>query len=189
MTLVHQIEKTSRRRDQNMDSVAQRPDLRPNGGAAINHRRAQAQMAAVGSKAVIDLVSQFTCRRQYQRMRLTAPCRTSAFREAVQQRQSKGGRLASAGLGNAQQIVPFEQRRNGFELDGSWGGVAFVKDRAKDRLGQCKARKVGHVCDIFLKNAVTRRPECGMVRVQAQCKQCRLAVRKAASCRLMQWPA
>ena len=71
------------------------------------------------------------------------------IRQAVQQRQRKGRRLAGAGLGNAQEIAPFQERRDGFQLDWGWGGIAFVRDGTKDGVGQFKARKVAHVYFVF----------------------------------------
>ena len=41
------------------------------------------------------------------------------IRQAVQQGQGESRRLAGAGLGDAQQVAPFEQRRDGLALNRS----------------------------------------------------------------------
>ncbi len=150
--------------------MGQGPDLGTDGDAAEDHRRAQAQMAAVASQAVADLAGQFAGRRQDQRARLAAPEFVGIFRQAVQQGQGEGGRLAGAGLGDAQQVAPREQRRDGLALDGGGGGVAIVGDGAKDGLGQLEAREIGHVLFFFLGQMVAPlRPISGTASVQAQC--------------------
>ena len=54
------------------------------------------------------------------------------FREALEQRQREGRRLARAGRRLADQVAPFEERRDGFSLD---GGRLLVSERP-ERLHQ-----------------------------------------------------
>ena len=49
--------------------------------------------------------------------------------------------LAGAGLGDAQQITPRQQRRDGAGLDGGGDGVIFCRQSAQDRLGNAKPFK------------------------------------------------
>ena len=51
---------------------------------------------------------------------------------------------------DAVEVTPFEQWRNGLFLYGGWGGVAFVLNCTKDRLGQFEAHKIYHVLFFFL---------------------------------------
>ena len=53
-----------------------------------------------------------------------------------EQRQAEGGRLAGAGLRDADEVAPGEQRRDRVRLDGGGLGEAEVRDGAAHRLGQ-----------------------------------------------------
>jgi len=64
-----------------------------------------------------------------------------ADREFLQQRNAEGGRLAGAGLGDAQQVAARQQRRDGAGLDGSGGGVILRRKGTEDRLGYAKRYK------------------------------------------------
>ena len=162
VALVHQVDQPPRGGGQDVDALGQGPDLGTDGGAAEDDACAQAQVAAVGSDAVADLARQFAGRRQDQRLRLAAIgfCGglAAVFRQAMQQGQGESGGLAGAGLGDAQQVAPLNKRRDGFGLDGGGGGVAFVRDGAKDGLGQFEAQKISHVVLFFLVQIISDPP-------------------------------
>ena len=70
--------------------------------------------------------------------------------EAAEQRQGKGGGFAGAGLGLAEQVATFEERRNALGLNRRWCFVAdflddFVQGRSKSI--SAKVRVVSSVMD------------------------------------------
>ena len=58
------------------------------------------------------------------------------------QRERRG--LAGAGLRDAEQIAAFEHIGNGLRLDRRRRGIAFVLERADERLGKAEIGKIGH---------------------------------------------
>ncbi len=52
----------------------------------------------------------------------------------LNERQAEGSRLASAGLGEADQIATFEEKRDCLRLNGRWRFNAELKKRGDDRL-------------------------------------------------------
>jgi hypothetical protein len=62
----------------------------------------------------------------------------------VQRRQRESGGLAGAGLGNAQQVAPFQQGRDGLALDRRGFGITLGFKRTQDRLGKAEFFKKGH---------------------------------------------
>ena len=81
----------------------------------------QIEEAAIGAQALLDLHRQFAGGRQDQRLGLARARRHMADGKLLQQRQAEGGRLAGAGLGDAQKVAAGQQRRDGPGLDG--GGM------------------------------------------------------------------
>ena len=54
-----------------------------------------------------------------------------AGREALEDRQHEGGRLAGAGLGAGEQVTAGEDEWNRLTLDRSWFGVSLARDSAE----------------------------------------------------------
>jgi hypothetical protein len=55
--------------------------------------------------------------------------------------QREGGGLSAAGLRASEQVTPFDQVRDGLELDGRGLGVFLRADCAQERFDESKARK------------------------------------------------
>ena len=60
----------------------------------------------------------------------------------MQDRQGKGGGLAGAGLGDAQQVAAGHHARNGLRLDRGGVRVAFVSEGLEQGLGEAKVGKL-----------------------------------------------
>src|SRR3712207_7041252 len=65
---------------------------------------------------------------------------TTLFR-SVQDGQREGRGLAGAGLGDAEQVAPFQHRGDGLGLDGGGGLVAGLLQRAQEGRGEAEDRK------------------------------------------------
>ena len=61
---------------------------------------------------------------------------------ALQQRQGEGSGLAGAGLGQAEDILAVEHRRNGLNLNGGGGNIAAVTDANVQTLVKRKRGKI-----------------------------------------------
>ena len=98
---------------------------------------ALAQMASIGSEAFPDLEGQLAGRGQHQDARGLAPDGGGFFcGKALQDRQRKGGGLAGAGLGDAQEVTAGKKLRDRLRLDRRWHGVAFLDERTPNRLDE-----------------------------------------------------
>ena len=60
-------------------------------------------------------------------------------RQTVEDGKSEGCGLAGAGLGDAEQILAFDEKRDGLRLNWRRLEIAFVLERALQRLGQAEA--------------------------------------------------
>ena len=70
-------------------------------------------------------------------------------------RRGEGAGLAGAGLGDAEQVVTFEQRRNGLGLDRSGDDIALGREGAQNVLGQAEIGKLSHK-ESFMSSATAR---------------------------------
>ena len=141
MALVDEIEKTPRRCNENVDAARKRLDLRALAEAPDDHRIAKVKVTPVSLEAVVDLNRQFARRRQDQGpWRARAPLFVSGAKP-LHERQREGGGLARAGLGEAQQIPPSQQQRNGLYLDGRRLGITLGCERAAKRLADAEFDK------------------------------------------------
>jgi hypothetical protein len=120
--LVEMVLQAARRGDEDVDATRKRGALRAVADAAEDHGDRQAEMAAIGLEAVGDLAGQFARRGQDQRAAAAARRAALGVGQAVQQRQAEGGRLAGAGLRDAEQVAPFEH--GGMAC--AWMGVGVV---------------------------------------------------------------
>jgi hypothetical protein len=64
-------------------------------------------------------------------------------RKMLQHRQRECSCLATAGLGNAQQIPPLEQGRDGFSLNRGGRNKLPRRKRAQQRFGKTEGREIG----------------------------------------------
>ena len=136
------VEQPAGRRDQHVDAARQRLDLRPVADAAEHDRHGEAEMPAVGAEAFRDLAGELARRREHQHAAALAQRGPAVGGEAMQDRQGECGRLAGAGLGDAQQVAAGQHARYGLRLDGRGRGVAFVLQRLENRRGKAEFGKV-----------------------------------------------
>ena len=112
-----------------MHPAAQLAQLHIHGLAAVDRQDMEAgQVTGVGLHRFGHLERQLAGRRQHQDLRLG-----QAHIQPAEQRQGKGGGLAGAGLGHAQQVAPGKQRRDTLGLYRRGGLVTDLFDRLKDR--------------------------------------------------------
>ena len=107
--LVDQVEQAAGRCDQNVDTAAQRIDLRALRDTAHDDGVAQVEMMAIGLDAVGNLQGKLAGRRQDQCPGRGWQRLDAVLVEVLQQRQREGRRLAGAGLGDAQNVGIFQQ--------------------------------------------------------------------------------
>ena len=82
-------------------------------------------LAMIG-KRLGDLRGEFAGWREHQRTGLVFQPVARLGIHAVEHRQREGGGFAGAGLGDAAQVLAFERRRDGLDLDGGGNGKAIV---------------------------------------------------------------
>ncbi len=124
--LLHQVEQPPRRRHQDVEAAVQRLHLRELADAAEDDGVGEAQVAAVGGGAVVDLRRQFAGRRQDQDARPLGRRRALVQGQVLQDGQDEGRGLAGAGLGAAEQVAAVEQVGDGLDLDGGGDSVALL---------------------------------------------------------------
>ena len=111
------IEEAPRRRHQHVESARQRPDLRAVRHAAEHDGDFERQADREIAKALRDLAGEFARRAQHQHARPAPRRGTLVGDEAIEDRQREGRGLAGAGLGDADEIAPAHQDRNGLRLN------------------------------------------------------------------------
>ncbi len=144
------VDQTARRRHQDIQAAQQRLILRAVFDTTVNGRDLQAHALGIGLEAFGDLRRQFARRRQDQRAHGARRRHLAVRQDVLEDRQSKGRRLAGAGLGNAQQVVALQQEGNGLGLDGRGDGIAFALQRQQEGGRQAQISKgsrkgLGHV--------------------------------------------
>jgi len=110
--LIHMVEKPAGAGDKNFAAAAQGFDLRGGRNAAIDRGTAKAGALAKAENGLVDLLGQFTCRREDQGAAL--PARPGE--QFVQNGQHKSSGLAGAGLSRTDQVVSVQN-------DGDGGGL------------------------------------------------------------------
>ena len=132
--LVDEVDDAPGRADDDLGAVAQRPDLRAVGGAAVDGDDVQAARAVghVGD-GVGALEGQLAGGRQDQGLDDGL-----AGVDGVEQGQAEGGGLAGSGLGDAHDVAPGQQDRDGLALNGGGRHVAHVGDGPEQVDGQAE---------------------------------------------------
>ena len=118
MALLHEVEQPPRRGHQDVEPAVQGLDLGKLADAAENDGMGEAQVAAVGGGAGVDLRRQFAGRRQDEDARAAARRLAFVQGQILQDGQDEGRGLARAGLGAADQVAA---RR----ADGGWPGSGW----------------------------------------------------------------
>ena len=137
--LVDEVDNAPGRADDDLGAVAQRPDLRAVGGAAVDGDDVQAARAVghVGD-GVGALEGQLAGGRQDQGLDDGL-----AGVDGVEQGQAEGGGLAGAGLRDADDVAPGQQDRDGLALDVGGRHVAHVGDGPEQVGGQAQVGEGG----------------------------------------------
>jgi hypothetical protein len=144
--LVDQVEEAARAADDDLRVPAQRLRLSVGRDATEDGDDLEPGEAREGADLRIDLCGELARGRQHEGARSASPL--SRLPQAVQQGQGEGGRLAGAGLGEAQHVTAGERRGNRLDLDRSGfeeargdhaaeqGGVESEPVEAGGRIGQ-----------------------------------------------------
>ncbi len=139
---VEMVEQASRRRHQHVEALGQRPDLGARRHAAEDDGDVERQAGRKVAEALRDLAGEFARRRKHENARPAPRRRLLVGDEAVEDRQGEGGRLAGAGLGDADQVAALHQDGNGLRLDGRRLGVAHLGQRSDERRGEAEAVEI-----------------------------------------------
>ena len=83
------------------------------------------EMLAIGGQAFVNLDGQFARRGEDQRLGCLWVATAFAGEKLLEDRQRKGGCLASAGLGKAQNVAALKQRGDSARLNGGGVFIAF----------------------------------------------------------------
>ncbi len=141
--LLQEVDETPRRRDEDIDSLLERADLRALPHAAEDDGVAKRRVAAVACEALADLRGQFARRRKDEHLRLAAERRARAaghaLEQVVQDRQRERRRLSRARLRDAEDIAARDRGRNRLRLDGRGMLVAVRDERVEQGLGEMEA--------------------------------------------------
>ena len=123
--LLEVVHDATGRADDDVHAAAQRGELDAVALAAVDRQHAHAlHVGGVLLEGLGDLQRELAGRGQHERLR-----RLLRQVELRQDRQREGGRLAGAGLGEADDVAALEQRRDGLRLDLRRGLVADVGQR------------------------------------------------------------
>ena len=130
VALLHEIEKPSRGRHQDVEPAVQGLDLGELADATENNGMTETHMAAVGRGAFGDLCRQFPGRCQDQDARPAALGLPLMQGQILQNGQDESRGFPRAGLGAADQVAAGKQMGDGLGLDGGRRGVSLLGDRA-----------------------------------------------------------
>jgi len=103
-----------------------RAGLRLLADAAVDHRGAEARVASVGQKTLVDLGGELAGGSEHEHAAAARLRLSRRLAEAVDERERKGRRLAGAGLGAAEEVAAGEHVRDRLRLDRRGRGVALV---------------------------------------------------------------
>ena len=144
VALAVMVEQAARCRDEDIDAALELRGLRSERDAAEQHHRGDLEMLAVDADRRLDLRRELARRREDQRAQrfaCAALVGRRRGRQPLQDRQDESRGLAGAGLRAGQQVAAREYGGNGLRLDRRGFGIAFVGDRAHQRVGQPECRE------------------------------------------------
>ena len=134
MALPHEVEEPARCGDEDVEAAGKGCDLRPLVDAAVDDGMTECQVAAVGAKALVDLDGELAGGCEHQGPHEAAPDGRMRCGQAVQDRKREGGRLAGAGLRDADEVSSREEMRDGLRLDGRRPLIVRRSQGTVDRL-------------------------------------------------------
>jgi hypothetical protein len=139
---IEMILETARGRDQNVEAARERLDLGAMRHAAENDRGGERQTRAKASKTLGDLARQFARRTEHQHAAAIARGGAPVCRKIIKNGKREGRRLASAGLGYANEVAASHDRGNGLRLDGGWLRVTLFCQGMEKRRGEAEPGKI-----------------------------------------------
>ncbi len=138
---LEQVHQPARGRDQHIDAVVERLDLVAHLHAADQQRELQVVVLAVFFEIFCNLRGEFARRCENQRARHERTA--AAAGHDIDHRQDETGRLAGARLGDADDILHHQDRRNRLHLDVGGDGIARGFHRFEQGRGEAEVGK-GH---------------------------------------------
>ncbi len=133
--LVDEVEQAAGGGDQHVEAARHGAQRLGIGNAAEDHADGSLEAAAIGFGAGGDLRGELTGRGEHQHADLAGlEERRAIGGEALQRRRHEGGRLAGAGLGNAEQVSAFQHVGDGLRLDRRGRGVILGRKRGEQGL-------------------------------------------------------
>ena len=136
LAALEQVHQPARRRDQHVDAFVQRLDLVAHLHAADQQRHLEIVVLAVFLEILGDLGGKLARRLEDQRARHQRAA--AAVREDVDHRQHEAGGLAGAGLGDADDVLHHQHRRDRLRLDRGRGIVTGREDRLQQLVRQAE---------------------------------------------------
>ena len=124
----------------------------PNADAAEDDGVAQADVMSVGAGALADLGRQLARRRQDEGPRGARRRSGACRRQMLEDGQQEGRGLAGAGLGDAQDVLAFQQQGDGPLLDRGRREIVLGMQGTPERLGDAEVgkRNIGQVTVILM---------------------------------------
>ena len=139
LAAAEQVHQPARRGDQHVDALFQRLDLVAHLHAANQQGHRELVIFAVFLEILGDLRGKLAGRLEDQRARHARAA--AAFGEDVDHRQHEAGGLAGAGLGDADQVLAHQYRRDRALLDRRGRVIAAVCDSAQQLVGKAEIGK------------------------------------------------
>ena len=136
LAFAQMVQKTARRRHQDIHAARQSLDLRAGFDATKDYRARQARVSGIGANLLFDLGCQLTRRRQNQGATGAARRLFVLSQQLMDQRQHEGGGLAGAGLRQADQVTAGEHLGDGARLNGGGRFIALFGDRRENGVVQ-----------------------------------------------------
>ena len=143
LAALEMIQQAARRGNQHIDAPVDQLVLLTKADTANQQRLGQLGVFGIGVEILGHLRRQFARRRQDQAAR--HPSAGPAPRQAGDQRQREGGRLAGPGLGNAQHIAARQGLWDGLRLNRGGRFIAGFRNGLEDLRVQGKIRKFVHL--------------------------------------------
>ena len=140
--LADQVEKPSRRGDENMEPFVQGRCLRVLPDSSEDHSMAEGEVTAVRGGRISDLGGQFPCWGKNEDPGASLERFSRFADQELQYRQHEGGGLPCSGLGASDQVPPLEKVGDGLALNGGGrevpgfgdGSLKFGQETAEDSL-------------------------------------------------------
>ena len=143
---VEMIEQASGRRNEHVEARLKRADLRAMRHAAEHDGDLEAKAVRKIAEALGDLAREFPRRAQHKDASPASRRRAPVSHKPMKDRQREGGRLAGAGLGDADEIAALHQGRDRLGLNR--GRTRIAKLGQRDIEGRGKAEPVKTIQDV-----------------------------------------